>query len=121
MRPASLALMEVRARNLGSVLLWLADARHWFPQASFIALIDRTLCVPANRQRNASFGNTEFVVDSLLEAGATEVANSPRHLQHIFALAARHEIMVADSQRRSEEPATITDWAWSLLPWQRSE
>jgi hypothetical protein len=118
-RPASLALVEVHTGNLGSVMLWVATCTQRFPRACFVGLFDGMTHLRSN-SRSVSASDAKDAIDALIEAGAAEIATSPRHLQHIFSLAAKHDAAVANSQQRSEEPPSIANWAWSLLPWKRS-
>ena len=58
------------------------------------------------------------ILASLYESGIADFADSPRRLLHVFALAGKHATFIADAQQRSDESQSITDWAWSQLPWQ---
>jgi hypothetical protein len=64
-----------------------------------------------------SSGEAQDLIAALLEAGAAEIAPSPRRLQHIFALADTHAISVRTFSKQSTN-LSIADWAWSQLPWQ---
>jgi hypothetical protein len=118
LRPHSLALVEGTAKNLGRLLRWLTDNARLFPQACFVVVLDQALGVPANSNRKLSPDESYGVEGAMLEAGAAEVAFSPRHLQHIFVLAAKHATVVAEAERPSRDARSIADWAWSLVPWQ---
>jgi hypothetical protein len=63
-------------------------------------------------------GETEDVIAALLEAGAAEIAFSPRRLQHILVLAGTHAINVRNLSGQLDEAPSIADWARSRLPWQ---
>ena len=62
--------------------------------------------------------NADALYKRALEAGATDIAISPRHLQHLFALADRHAALVADDRCQSDEAQSMSEWARSRLPWQ---
>jgi hypothetical protein len=117
-RPVSLGLLEGHAANLGNVLRWLTDNSRRFPRAQFVALLDPTLGVRASSGGKLLHVDPHEVVDALFEAGAAEIAVSPRYLQHIFALADKHAAIVAGRERHSGHSESIAEWAWSLLPWQ---
>ena len=115
MRPVSLVLVEVHASNFGDVLRWLADSSRSFPQARFAALLDETVRQPKSRGKNSPVATIDILA-SLYESGIADFADSPRRLHHVFALAEKHAAVIADA--RSDESQSITDWAWSQLPWQ---
>jgi hypothetical protein len=117
-KPQILALLEVHAANLGKLLQWLAQNSPRFPRARFVALLDRMLTATSECDSGQPSGEAEAVVAALLEAGAAEIAVSPRRLQHIFALADTHALSVRSSSRPLTEPHSIADWARSQLPWQ---
>jgi hypothetical protein len=117
MRPQSLAFLEILPSNLGKLLPWLADNSRKFPRANFIALLDGTFGVAASPHSNRLQAVTHDIADVFLEAGAAEIADSPRRLQHIFALAERHAAIVGGSQSQADRAQSIADWAWSQLPW----
>ena len=115
-RPQSLAFLEFHPSNLGKLLPWLADNSRKFPRANFIALLDGTFGVAASPHSNR-LPDTHDIADVLLEAGAAEIADSPRRLQHILALARRHAAIVGSLQSQAAREQSIADWAWSQLPW----
>ena len=99
-RPASLAFVEARVKDLAKLLPWLAEFSQRFPLAHFVALMDRAADFPAGCAPAISPRANDDVGNALLEAGATDIAISPRHLQHLFALADRHAALVADDAGR---------------------
>jgi hypothetical protein len=108
-RPGSLVLVEVAAANLADVLTFIADRTARDPDALFAALLDRD-SFSADAARHDA-------IDALLEAGACEIASSPRNLLGILAVARRHAAL--NSKRLSQTlDLPIDAWAWSLLPWQ---
>jgi hypothetical protein len=117
-RPLSLALMEAHASNVGKLLQWLGHNSQRFPHAHFVAFLDRMLTARSDFDVGQPCGEAEDVVAPLLEAGAAEIAVSPRRLQHIFALADKHAASVRSLSRRSFESQLTADWARSQLPWQ---
>ena len=125
-RPDSLALVEVDRANLSKVLRWLTDAARGHSGARFVALLDRTLQRPATSDRtpqkiDGQNIDGQDVVAALFEAGVVEVAISPRHLQHVRALAEQHAATLAARRPSATEGQSIVEWAWSLLPWQSEE
>jgi hypothetical protein len=116
-QPQSLAFLEIHPSNLGKLLPWLADNSRRFPRSNFIALLDGSFGVAKSPLSNRFPADTHDIADVLLEAGAAEIADSPRRLQHIFVLAARHAAIVGGSQSRAACEQSIADWGWSQLPW----
>jgi hypothetical protein len=117
-RSGSLALLEVHSLNLGKVLPWLAHNSRQFPCAHFFALLDRSLRVETSPETTCSAGDTPGVVGALLEAGVGQIADSPRRLRHILALAERRGAFPCEPRRPTNQAQSIADWAWSQLPWQ---
>jgi hypothetical protein len=115
-RPAAVALVETHAANLTRVLHWLSDARDRHADARFIALLDSSL-VTGERAPERGPVECNEVTDALLEAGAAEVAESPRYLQNALALARQHWAPSHDVPPFST-PQPLVEWARSLLPWQ---
>jgi hypothetical protein len=101
-----LALVEVTAGNFEAALKWLAAANRSDSSEITVALIDRSLA-------------GDRVAPALREAGALEIAESPRHLHHIVELGRRvatHAQLTSNSRPSSDQ--TLEEWAMSLLPWQ---
>jgi hypothetical protein len=108
-RPANLVLIEVRRGNCRDVLSWLADNVARFPGAHFAALLGSDVQEVQSERR--------ALVETLLEAGICEIADSPRRLHAVLELARRH----AESLSDAAEPASalpIREWARAHLPWQ---
>jgi hypothetical protein len=110
-RPDSFAMVETHEANLANVLAWVAAASRRYPDGRFAALVDTSLASQQTRQD---------VVDALVEAGAVEVAVSPRRLQNILAVAERHSADVAERIQPAAGDLSLVEWAWSRLPWQES-
>jgi hypothetical protein len=108
-QPASLVLIEVVPTNLSAVLAWLPIATQCYSTTLFAALLDREISGAPIVRRDAS--------DALREAGASEIAPSPRQIDGLLALAERHAAIDRASYLRADPPS-LTEWAWSLLPWQ---
>jgi hypothetical protein len=117
-RRYQLLFVEVTADNFETVLTWLAEQASWHPAVRTIALVsgDDAQRSQAGRPREHSdLADIEF---SLFEAGACEIARSPRRLQHILAFAQQH---AASHTSRADELSaceSFADWAWAQLPWQ---
>ena len=117
-KPHSLALVELHAGNLGQVLSWSAKLPFIDRHARFVGLVDRSL-LPDDEHRGASSAIQRTpLVDVLLEAGATEIVFSPRQLPRILPTIHKHFEMWAGRREASGTSQAISDWAWSLLPWQ---
>jgi hypothetical protein len=117
-QPILFAFVEVNAGNLAVVLAWIADAQVRHPYARFIALLNQP---PIMRKENwpATPGELAHdVVSVLLEAGAVGVADSPRHLHEVPAIAERYQALVAVDFASSPSDQPLIEWARSLLPWQ---
>jgi hypothetical protein len=117
-KPASLALVEVHEGNLANVLAWLTEAQHTYPHARSIALFDNLPPAHDDSWPVAHAGKRDDVVSALLEAGAVDVADSPRHLHSFLAIAERHRALVATNKAAYAENLPLLEWARSLLPWQ---
>ena len=117
-KPTSLALVEVHEGNLANVLAWLTEAQGIYPHARFIALLDNLLPAHDESWPVTQAGKRHDVVSALLEAGAVDVADSPRHLHSFLAIAERHRAIVATNTAPSAENLPLLEWARSLLPWQ---
>ena len=111
-RPQSFAMVEVHEANLANLLAWLAAASRQYPDGRFAVLVEASF---ASRQMDR-----QDVVDALFEAGAAEVAFSPRRLQHILVLAERHAADVSSRTRPASGDSSLVEWAWSQVPWQES-
>jgi hypothetical protein len=113
----SLVLMEVRRANLSAAVAWLAAAQPQFGSARFAALLSNEWTVPPS-DRRAPWGNDrQIALDAIVEAGACEVALSPRRLDGILALGLRHAKWAA-ARAKPPQDRPITAWAWAALPWQ---
>jgi hypothetical protein len=119
-RPSSFALIEVRSSNLSDLLSWLAENSRQFSRSRFVALLDSSLWTVARSENMHWSAHTNAVHCALVEAGAAEISDSPRRLQHVFTLAEKHAAIVRRSLRASAHEQSIADWAWSQLPWQRA-
>ncbi len=117
-QPNSLALVEVNDGNLASVLAWLTNAQGRYPHARFVALLDTLLAAHDETWPVAQSGKVHDVVSALLEAGAVDVVESPRHLHSFLAIAERHRALAATNKAPSAENLPLLEWARTLLPWQ---
>ncbi|MCI0332844.1 MAG: hypothetical protein L0228_06440 [Planctomycetes bacterium] len=108
-RPNSLALIEVTPTNLDAALTWLADGIRRSRQAKVVALLDR------------SFVSALEAASALREAGAMEIAQSPRQLQHVLQFARCYSSKRRMGLGQSGADQSIEEWAWALLPWQEAE
>jgi hypothetical protein len=117
-QPASLGLVEVHAGNLAEILAWLREAQRVHPQARFVALLDRSLATQDAAWQPELAGKPPDVVSALLESGAIDVAESPRHLHNLLAISERHRAIAAIDSAPSARDGSLAEWAKSLLPWQ---
>jgi hypothetical protein len=106
-RSHSLAAIEVREDNVGEVLGWLTWATGRFGRVRCVALLDRSLV-----------SDERDVVDALCEAGALEVARSPRQLHSVVELFRRQATLSSrvGSSLRADLP--WRELVWQSLPWQ---
>ena len=104
-RPNSLGFINVHDNNVPRVLSWLAAARGLYSRARFVALIDCRL-------------SREEIADALLEAGAAEIAYSPRYLQHVLAPPPPPPPPAAARPAASAADNSLMESIWSSLPWQ---
>jgi hypothetical protein len=106
--PTRVVLLEVDLDRLASLLNWLTETAAQYPDVRFAALLDRHWTITPQQR--------DIVVVALQEAGACEVAVSPRRIEAIVALAQNHSITATSSAKSDDLP--LRDWAWSRLPWQ---
>jgi hypothetical protein len=119
-RPASLVAVEVRDKNLGDVLAWLSAAERQFPWARCVALVDRSLSSENPTVGPDSEDSLHDVCDTLREAGALEVAESPRRLRPLLELARHHAMATAQHQAIVAENVPFALQVWATLPWQEA-
>ena len=117
-KPHSLALVELHADNLAQVLSWSAKLPLMDRHARFVGLVDRSLTAEDDGDGTTSRIDRARLVDVLLEAGTVEIVFSPRYLPGILPTIHKHFEMWARRREASGTSQAITDWAWSLLPWQ---
>jgi hypothetical protein len=111
---ASIVLLEIGHDNLAAILAWLAETSPKFPAVRFTALLDRSLV--------ANPLELDDIIRALFEAGACEIARSPRHLTSIIALAQlRTHAETATGLTVSRGEVPLREWAWSRLPWQADQ
>jgi hypothetical protein len=116
---ADLALVEVTSENLDTVLIWLADHQIRPSAAPVAILLDYAF---TNALRPPQLGDHEMcraVVDALREAGAVDVALSPRELDPVVKLGMR--CLAKKSPAGLPRPGdneSIEQWAFHQLPWQ---
>jgi hypothetical protein len=100
---ADLVLIEVGAANVARAL---EVAARWKSLGTpFVALLQD----PVEHLR---------LTDLLFEAGAAEVSQSPRDLRGLLELHTRTSGRSRMAVSTSFERQSLTDWAWSMLPWQ---
>jgi hypothetical protein len=102
------ALVEIDRANLAEMLSWLATASRSRPGTRWAALIDIEDISPDAREQLA---------DVLREAGANEVADTPRQVQRVLTLG---RPTATQSTLPNSRPADLSQmaWAWESLPWQ---
>jgi hypothetical protein len=99
------AFVEVTRTNLDALLSWLAAQSHG-SGCAVVAGLDHDL-------------KTTIVTTALREAGAMDIADSPRRLQSAIRVALSQTAAVHRS--KPLKPAigqSLQAWARSLLPWQ---
>ena len=94
---ASLVAVEVTPATFDRGLRWLADLERRWPLARAVALVSRTLDEEARQ--------------ALREAGAIDVAASPRDLRLVADVATRH------LARAPVQETTVREQIFSSLPW----
>jgi len=119
-RPVSLAALEVRAGNLSDVLAWLAAAERRFPRARCVAILDRSLSSEHSGIGPRGGESLQEILDALREAGALEVAESPRRLNSLLELAGRHTRATAEAETITAENASFVERVRATLPWQEA-
>jgi hypothetical protein len=119
-RPASLVAVEVHLRNLSAALTWLATVEPQFPRARCLALVDGSLSASQPSVRPHHNAPLRDACDALREAGALEVAESPRRLQPLLALARRHALATSEHDARIAENRPFAQRVWATLPWQEA-
>jgi hypothetical protein len=111
-RPA-VALIEVRRTNLAATLAWLTGAGSSYPHTRCVALLD---C-----EEGFDHAIRSHVTAALWAAGAIEVSQSLRQLQHVLVVGQRYAAAKSHLATRLHASQSLVDWAWSLLPWQSAE
>jgi hypothetical protein len=119
-RPGSLAFIEAHDGNLASVLTWLVEAQRRYPRARFVALLDRPVAPQDAPWSTDSSADSQDVLGVLLEAGASSVIDSPRHLQPVLTVAKLQETVERPAPPASTGSQLFLEWALSLLPWQET-
>ena len=106
-RPASIVAIEVPPGNFAESLDWLAQAARDYPRAGCVVLCDREIQSPS-------------VAVALREAGALEIASSPRRLRSLVELGLCHAEAVADrvTLAAGSDTLSLTAPAWASPPWQ---
>jgi hypothetical protein len=106
-QPNAVAFIEVTSSNFEPTLSWLTAKSRDTSDCRFIAALDRSVT-----DRSAAAA-------ALREAGAVDVARSPRRLQGAVGVGLLHlrRTQRADTDSWTGEHS-IEEWARSLLPWQ---
>lgn len=117
-RPNSFVATEVRAGNVADVLGWLSWATGRFSRARFAALVDRSLLEERRGETWSASKSVRDLCDALREAGALEVARSPRQLQGVLELAWQQWAVSSDASRRLTAYLSVRQQVWDALPWQ---
>lgn len=119
--PDSLVAVEVHRQNLHDTLTWLALAERRFPRSRCIALVDRSLAFgDAAGGRSRRSDSRSDLCNALREAGATEIAHSPRDLAVTMELARRHFAVVSRWRESDAANRSHVEQVWSALPWQEA-
>ena len=108
---ATVVALEVHRGNFAEVLDLLRASDQHFPRARCTALLDRSLTTDATPTTSSA------IADALREAGAAEIADSPRRLHAIVRLAERQAAIVV-SNAAPDGNLSIAAHAWASLPWQ---
>ena len=115
--PTALAFVEVHVSNLADVLQSIGNQEECHPGRCVLALLDESLHVAARIHSAKQLPENHDIADALREAGAADVATSPRHLHDILTLAQQYVATKSGpTSYRSEQP--LLEWALEQLPWQ---
>jgi hypothetical protein len=111
--PNCCTFLEVRPQSIGEMLIWLEKNGRAYPRGCFVALFDGT---------ELDTAHWNLAADALLAAGAATIADSPRRLQLASFVCERHVALQQAMARINDgDNQSFSDWAWSLLPWQRAQ
>jgi hypothetical protein len=97
--PASFVSLEATELNLETLVPWIDEVRESLAGVCISVLADQNLA---------------WAEDHLREAGAVHVVFSPRRLDLVARIAARHLASAAIPQG-----STLRQTIWSRLPWER--
>lgn len=113
-RLPSLQLVEVDFDNFAAALAILARDR--LQGSSMVAALGESMC-SSKQTKTQTRNRCSEAIDALLEAGATLVLESPRHVSRLFALA---KVLDRRTQHTASDAAlsSIAASAWAALPWQ---
>lgn len=118
--PCSLLAVEVERENLAGVLAELPPLLEQFPGCRAAALLGTSLATThsgAEDSEGLSHARGE-VARALREAGALEVATSPRGLAEFVALGRRLAARRARHPALAAQNRSFADEVWAVLPWQ---
>jgi hypothetical protein len=101
--PTAMVLLEVHPESFGPALNWLFEG--WHRGAQAVALL------------GAGFPHDHHT-DSLLEAGALAVVNSPRRLSRVLGLATKVAVSRRALAKKYISAEIVAERAWASLPWQ---
>jgi hypothetical protein len=102
----SFAFVEITATNLEAALSWLASSSRNGNGFRAVAVVDYGLNSPA-------------IAAALREAGAIDIADSPRRLQNAIQIGLLHTASTKQTDISSRRDGqSLEDWSRSLLPWQ---
>jgi hypothetical protein len=117
-RPASLAAIEIRRANFGTILNWLAAETKKSAAVRCVALLDHSL-LPNPWDAAASDSNSfDDICNALREAGAVDVISSSRRLASAIELGRRHVTAIPQKTARRDAEKSFAANAWAALPWQ---
>jgi hypothetical protein len=112
-----LVLLEIQRRNFGDVLAWIASVGARYPAARIVALLDENLADHLEFTASAA-DEGRSIVDALHEAGVWDVVESPRRLGAFLAAVQTCRVLEQAPLTFGVDAQSITEWAYSLLPWQ---
>jgi hypothetical protein len=113
----SLVCIEAYRSNFAAVLDWLYETARRQPEAQLAVLLDYSLCRRADCDPASQTGQRDDLVAALREAGASEIATSPRRLESVLALAL-NTMTASRKWARRPRGDSLVEWAWASLPWQ---
>jgi hypothetical protein len=116
-RRFAVGLLEVSPSNCIEVLDWLGNHCSGARRPAVVCVLHSFSQIVGDNSAVAADEHA-FISDALREAGAVDVLDSPRQLHAVLGLAGRFRVCRSRRDATNSENVSITEWAWSLVPWQ---